>query len=444
MQRRDLWAAVLLIAAAAPASAGDAPLELDLRKAIELALAPAGNARVQLAEESRAQARERSRQARAALLPNLEASLSQQSQTRNLEAFGIRFETTIPGFGIPASVGPFNVFDARATMTQTIFDFGAIRRHQASKAGIGAADAEAETVRDQVAQQAANLYLAALRAETGVEAARANVALAEELVQLATNQKTAGTGTGVEVTRARVQLSNEHQRLLVAENERRQAHLQLLKWIGLPLESELRLTEQLGYAKPEAPSPEEALGKAIEARADIRAQRKREAAARLNHSAVKMERLPSLVGFADYGSIGSSINHAIPTRTYGASLRLPLFDGGRREARRAESRSQYEQERIRTADLKRQVELEIRLALDNLRSSDEQVLVSREGLKQAEEELAQAQRRYEAGVASSIEVTDAQTRLARARDNHIAALFLFNKAGIDLRQAMGTVRGLLH
>jgi outer membrane protein TolC len=163
----------------------------------------------------------------------------------------------------------------------------------------------------------------------------------------------------------------------------------------------------------------------------------------LSYSAVKLERLPSLAAFGDYGSSGSSINNSVPTRTYGASLRIPIFDGGRRDARRAESASLYRQEKIRTADLRDQIELDVRLALDSLRSADAQVKAAEEGLKLAQNELAQAQRRYKAGVTNSIEVTDAQTRLQRALDNRINALYNYNVARIDLGTAMGTIRSML-
>ncbi|MGD0201945.1 MAG: TolC family protein, partial [Bryobacteraceae bacterium] len=96
-----------------------------------------------------------------------------------------------------------------------------------------------------------------------------------------------------------------------------------------------------------------------------------------------------------------------------------------------------------TADLRQQVELEIRLALDNLHSSGDQLKVAEEGLQQAEREVAQAQRRYEAGVATSLEPIDAQTRLARARDNRIAALLAYNIARISLAQAMGAIRQVI-
>ena len=66
--------------------------------------------------------------------------------------------------------------------------------------------------------------------------------------------------------------------------------------------------------------------------------------------------------------------------------------------------------------------------------------VSKEGLELSQNELAQARRRYEGGVANSVEVTDAQTRLERARDNQTAALYAYNVARIDLAQAMGKVR----
>jgi outer membrane protein TolC len=66
--------------------------------------------------------------------------------------------------------------------------------------------------------------------------------------------------------------------------------------------------------------------------------------------------------------------------------------------------------------------------------------VAEEGLALAESELAQARRRYEAGVANGIEVTDAQTRLERARDSRIGALVSYNLAWLDLNAAMGTTR----
>jgi len=419
-------------------------LELSLSRAVELALAPDGNARARLAAEAVRQAETRAAQARSALLPNLEGSVAEQNQTRNLAAFGLKVSVPIPGFQFPELVGPFSTFDARLSLGQSILDLSAIRRYQSARVVTQAAGEEKEAAFDQVARLVALQYLAAQRAAARLEAAEADVKLAESLLDLAANQKSAGTGTGIEVTRARVQLAQARQQLLLASNDRRQAELELLRTIGLPLTTPIRLTD--GLAAPVASDIDvrKAVDEAFSRRHDWLAQQKREESARLAWSSARFERLPTLAGFADYGSIGTSINNALPTRTYGVALRVPLFDGGRRDARRSEARSQYEQERVRSLDLRRQIELEVNLALDDLQSAEEQVKVAQEGLAQVQAELEQAQRRYQAGVTSSLEVTDAQTRLARARDNYIAALFLYNRARLDLWQATGELRSRLN
>jgi outer membrane protein len=294
-----------------------------------------------------------------------------------------------------------------------------------------------------VTAQVARAYLAAVRADADVEAAQANIALAQAVVKQAEDQKAAGTGTGIEITRARVQLANDRQRLLQAQNASRATHLRLLRAIGMRLDIDVQLTDKLEYVPVDAVTLQQARDKAMQERSDYKAQREREDAARLSASGTKLERLPSVQAFGDYGSIGAGPDNALPTRTYGVSLRVPVFDGGRRDARRAESASQYRQEKTRTNDLKEQIELDVRLALDELRSAEEQVTVAKEGLELAGNELAQARRRYEAGVAGSLEITDAQTRLERARDNQIAALYQYNVAHIDMAQAMGNVRSVV-
>jgi outer membrane protein TolC len=439
-----------LLFSAAPLSAqGEAiqtrpaVLRLNLKQAVDLALGPEGSARIRLAEELIRQAEARSAQSRAALLPNLDATVSQQSVTRNLAAFGIRVQLPIPGFSFPVFVGPFNVFDARATASQTVFDLSSFRRYQAAKAGISHAEAEREGAQDEVREQVARAYLAVLRAEAAVEAAQANTTLAQSLLELASDQKAAGTGTGIEITRANVQLANEKQRLLSAETERTRAQLQLLRTIGLDLDATLQLDERLAYVPVPPIPPQQAVRIALDARADWKAQQKRETTARLSLSATRLERIPSVNLFADYGSIGTGIDNALPTRTYGFTVRVPVFDGGRRDARRGESSSVLRQEQIRTRDLRAQIEMEIRIALASLQSASEQVKTSEEGFALAQDELARAERRYKSGFGSSIEVTDAQTRVERARENRIAALFNHNLARIDLSSALGTLEDFI-
>ena len=425
------------------APAQSVPLRLSLKRAVEIAISPEGNANVQMAAEAVFQAESRSTEARAAFLPDLEGAAGEQSVVRSLGALGLTTIALPFGLKVPTVVGPYNVIDIRATGAET-FDFSSIRRFQASRSGVRAAMAERDNTENAVAAVAARTYLAALRAEADLEAVTADVALAKAVLTQAENQKAAGTGTGIEITRAKVQLSNEQQRELVAENQRRKARFELLRALGLRLDADIELTDKLSYIPVDPLTIEQARAEALKSREDFKAQQDRQETARLTASAVKFERLPSVSAFGDYGTTGEGGNTPmLPTRTYGMTLRVPVFDGGRRDARRSEAASQFRDQKARTRDLRDQIELELRNALDSLDSAKGQIQVAQEGLALAASELAQARRRYEAGVTNGIEVTDAQTRIERARDNQISALFNYNLARIDLGQAMGILLRLI-
>lgn len=413
-------------------------LHLTLRHAVEIAMED--SARVRIATELARQADTRVSQARAPLLPSLDAFVSQSNATRNLQALGLRLTSPIPGFDIPTFVGPFDVFDVRATGTQTIVDLPVLRRYQAAKADRGAARNEVDAAAEESAASVARAYVAALRSGAELQAVRANIALAEAILGQAEDLKTAGAGTGMEVTRSQVQLASERQRLIVVENAGRRARLELLRATGLSLDTEIVLDDALEYRGIDPQTMRDALQRALTERPDYRAQLERVSSAKLAVSATKLERVPSVSLFGDYGSIGTSAASALATRTYGVIARIPIFDGGSRDARRAEATSQQQVEQVRTADLEKQIALEVLIALDSIRSAGEEVQVAREGLSLAEAELEQARRRYSAGVAPSLEITEAQRELARARDNLVVALFHHTQARIDLGRATGTLR----
>ena len=422
----------------APLMAAD--LRLSLKEAVDLALSQEGNAAVQVAEEMIREIQARSHHLRAPLLPNLEASVSETSQVRNLEAFGLQ---PMGLFRPPDKVGPFAIFDARATVTQTIVNLGAFRRYEASKVALTAAETEKASTEDRIAAQVARTYLTALRHRARLDTATANVQLAEALLELAQNQKDAGTGTGIEVTRARVQLSNQRYLQLAAQQQQRQAVLTLLKQIGANLNDNLVLTETLEHRPVEVTGASRATALALQSRSDLQAQLQKEEEADLDHRATRLDRMPSLSGFADYGAIGNRINDSFATWSLGVSLRLPLFDGGRHQANQAQAQSRLRRQQIQTQDLRQQIELEVRVALDGLRVAEQQIQSATEGLRLAEQELEQARRRYRAGITNSLEVTDAQTRLERARENHIEALFNYSLGRINLGEALGTIRSML-
>jgi outer membrane protein TolC len=435
--------AVLLLPLISLAQETPPVLQVSLKRAVEIALSPDGNNRVQLAVESIRIAEGQSAEARAAFLPSVDGTASYRNFTQNLAAFGISSQSFgLPGvvLPIPTVVGPINVYDMRLSGSLNILDASSIRRYQAARSAVQAAKADAQGTKDQVADQVARAYMTVIRAEAALESAQSNLKLSEELLRLAQNQKTAGTGTGIEVTRAQSQLANDRQGLEVSRNDVDRARLNLLRLIGVRLDGSIELTDRMTYVPVDLVSPEQAWSTAQTNRADLKAQQEREKSARLSYSAVKWESAPSIGASGDYGTIGAQTDHLLPTHTAEIALRVPIFDGGRRQARRAESFAEYRQEQIRARDLRQQAELEIRQALDSIRSAQAEVTAANEGIQLADQELAQARRRYQAGVTTSVEVTDAQARLERARQNQVNALFNYNIARVDLSSATGTIQ----
>ncbi len=406
-------------------------LRLSLRDAVEAALD--NNPNVRLFKERVLEAGGVARTRLGALLPNLSGQVNQRSQTFNLGAFGI------PGGGV---VGPFNPFDARATLVQNLFSLSLIQRWRAARTGIEVATLDAEATKRDIMATVGLLYMEALRAEAAVKASEANIELNRQLLKLAQDRKAAGLATGLDVTRAQVQLENEKQRLLVAQNQSDRTKLNLIRSIGIDFEINLILTDKLRLVELETQTPTEALQVARENRVELEAQARRQKLASLTLSSVTHERIPSLSASGDYGFIGLGIENTLPTRTLGVTLSVPLYDGGQREGRISESRSQVRQEQIRMKDVSDQVTLEVRDALLTIASAKQQVLVSQDGLRLALRELELARERFAVGVANNVEVTNAQTSVARARDNVIEALFNFNAARINLARAQGQMNSL--
>lgn len=415
-------------------------LKLSLRDAIQAAID--NNVNVRLLKERIAAAQAQANTSFGALMPNVSGYVSGRSQTVNLGAFGLPPDR-LAGLGLRRSVtDPFEVYDARATLVQNIFSLNLIQRWRAAKSGVDVANLEAEVTKRDVMATVGLLYIEALRADEAVKARQADIDLAQQLVKLAKDRKTAGVATGLDVTREEVQLENDRQRLLVAQNDQESARLNLIRALGIDFEVRVVLTDELRFVPMEAQRAEEALTIAKEQRLELRAQESRQKLVALSLSSVTSERIPSLSLAGDYGWIGLKPEDALATRSIGLIFSIPIFDGGQRESRISEIRSRVRQESIRMKDVSDQVNLEVRSALLTLESSQQQVAVAQKGIDLAGKELTFARDRFTAGLTTNIEVTNAQTSMARARDNLIEALFRFNASQINLARAKGEIEQL--
>jgi outer membrane protein TolC len=438
-----LSAAVVLIltgvasprATAAEAVQAPPELRLSLHDAIQAAID--NNVNVRMLRERIAAAQSAANTSLGALLPNVSGYATGRNQTVNLAAFGIP-QAGLSALGLSGGVTqPFDVYDARASLVQNIFSLSLIQRWRAARTGVDVASLEAEVTKRDVMATSGLLYMEAIRAEAAVKARQADIELSQQLLKLAQDRKKAGVATGLDVTREEVQLENTRQRLLVAQNDQESAKLNVIRALGIDFDVQLILTDELSLVNVAPQSPTDALLAAHENRTELKAQITRQKLASLSLSSVTSERIPSLSFNGDYGWIGLKPDDALATRSVGLMLSVPIFDGGQREGRISENRSRVRQESIRMKDVSDQITLEVRNALLTLDSSRQQVAVAEKGIELAMKELTFARDRFAAGLATNIEVTNAQTSVARARDNLIEALFRFNASRINLARAKG-------
>ena len=431
-------------AASAQQPGADSTVRLTLGDAVRLAARQ--NAAVGGALARVDAARARVTQRRADLLPNVSAAIAERGATTNSATFPIDFPTA-PGqqplFDPRGTIlGPVNALDARARVAQTLFDPAARTRVETARSGVAAASADVASIADIVAGNAANAYLAVLRADAVYSARVADSTLAAELLGIAQDQLRAGTGIALDVTRARSQLTGARTQLIVARNERDRTRVDLARALGLPL-VRLELTDALASLPSAAPTSEAAaLDAASHNRKDIQALDLQVKAARQQASAIRDERLPTIGLFADEGLSQRNGRSYLPTYDWGIQLSLPIFDGFRREGRVTEQVSAARDLEIRAKDLRAQVDADVRSATLNLRSSGEAVEAARERLSLAEQEVAQARERFQAGVAGNADVITASITLNTARTQLVDALTSYQVSRVALARAQGSIATL--
>ena len=410
-------------------------LTLTLSEAVDLALK--NNLQTRLARERMAEASAAKGLARSALLPNLHGSAYQMDLTVNLAAMGFS-PRNLPGIPIPMFVGPFNRFDARVQLAQSIFNLSSLRRFQASRHAAMAAGYVERQAAQLVTAAAALGYLQVLEAEQAVAAAEADLQLAQRLLDLARSRREAGVATGVDVARAETRLAGQQVRLAQARTQLDTARLNLLRVIGAPLSAELSLSEKLRFSAEPLPDVQKAVEQALADRADVRAMREQLHAAEAEYRAALGGWLPSISFFGDYGSSGLRPNELnLPTRSVGLRLDVPLFNGGRTRAEIQLAASHRRQVQAQWEDLRVAVEKEVREALEHLTVRAQQVRAAESALKLAERELELAQDRFRNGLADNVEVIQAQTALENARRDWVAGLALYNMARLNLAVATG-------
>src|SRR5277367_4495745 len=237
-----------------------------------------------------------------ALLPHVTASPAVAESEINLAQLGI---TSIAGAMIPPSDGPFSYFDARVTVTQSLFDWKSINSTRAATQNLKSAEYTFKDARDLVVLAVGYTYLQAIADEARIDTAEAQVKTAQALFDQANDKVNAGTSPAIDGLRANVELQTRQQQLIQAKNNLAIQKLTVARVIGLAPGQEFELTDKSPYQPLDSPTMEEALKRAYVARSDYLAAMTDVRAAEFSRKAAVAGYLPSLAFNADVGTAGS-------------------------------------------------------------------------------------------------------------------------------------------
>jgi outer membrane protein len=369
---------------------------------------------------------------RADLLPNIAGRGTVTRQTLNLSEFGI-----------PAASGvtdPFTIINLQIRASQTVFDASAIARLRAGRDTAVAAGLDAQAVGEISGATAGLAYLQVLSAEETVRAREADSTVAADLLSQAQKLVQAGVNPAIDATRSQVSFAAVRTQLEIARNTESRSRLDLVRALDLPSSTRLELSDSLGEAPLDIPrEPDQAARFAREHRSELAAERARTTAARRNLSAIRYENLPSLSVNGGYVESGRSANDLAGSYNLQLLLSVPILDGFRRQGRAREQSARLEIQEIRERDLTNRVETEARQAALDLSSAEQQVVIARERVGLAERELREAEERFRAGVAGSVETTNAQSAVIAARDALIQARVNYGTARVSAYRALGVI-----
>ena len=369
-----------------------------------------------------------------ALLPHVNAAPAVVDSKINLGQLGL---TSFGGVPLPPSVGPFSYFDARVSVSQSLFDWKSINNARAASQSLKSAEYNFKDARDLVVLAVGYTYLQAIADEARIETAEAQVKTAQALYDQAKDQVDAGTSPEIDGLRAKVELQTREQQLIQAKNNYAIQKLTVARVIGLAPGQEFDLTDKSPYHPFEGITLDEALKRAYASRSDYLAAMTDVRAAEFSRKAAIAGYLPSLSFNADVGEGGAHPSTATTVFDVRGTLSIPIFQGGSVHGDVLQADARLEQSRERLDNLRAQIDADVRTALFNLESSAKQVAVARSNIDLAEETLRQSGDRFTAGVTDTVEVVQSQEAVASAHEQYISSLYSYNFAKISLARALG-------
>lgn len=327
-------------------------------------------------------------------------------------------------------------FSGGAALRQNIYDFG--RTGTQVKIQRYAFDASRMDLRDTTDRIILNVreaYYGVLRTGRNREVAQEVVRQFEQHLAQAKGFFEVGLKPKFDVTKAEVDLSTARLDQIRAENSYRLAWVTLKNAMGVPTAPEFRVVDNLSFLKYDL-SLDRAVARAYENRPDLHSTLFQGRAAEQSVELARKGYYPTVTGSASYTVAGERMP-LDEGWNVGAVVSFPLFSGFLTKHQVNEAKATLNVVRANEQSLRQLILLEIQQAFLNLKEAEDRIATAELTVRQARENLDIANGRYEAGVGSPIEVTDALTAFSNAETAYTGALYDYKIAQANIERAMG-------
>jgi outer membrane protein TolC len=369
-------------------------------------------------------------------LPRLDASTDYTALSEPPSAFIL---------GSAIQTAEKNVWRARLTAEQTIFDFGRTSsRVDQADARIDNAVRQEGLARERQALDVISAFLSAKRAEELRQVAEESLATAKDHRRVAGDQYDFGVVAKNDVLAADVQVANAESVLIVAENQVDLSRSRLALRMGYPGDRSVAPAPGPFPVPPEAAPPlSESLRAALEKRNELLAQgaiiREGEAAV----SAARTEFAPTFFGQGGYSYETNNLNPHKSVFSILLGGKVNLFSGFADEASLRQARLTVDRRKDALGKLQDEIALEVKAAHLFVAEAEKRKAVAEVAVARAEENLRIQNDRYKEGLAISTEVLDAQTLLTRAKVDRQNAAYDLHESRYRLLAARGELLDFL-
>lgn len=403
-----------------PSSVPGAPIRLTRTDAEKMALA--NNPRIRISQLIARVQHEAVRERRADELPNLNG---------NLTGVAAEEASRISSGSLTAS-RLLNHAGGGVQLSQLITDFGRTNNLIASaKLQEKARLSDAEASRADIVLVTDQIFYGVIEAQETLKVARQTVAARQTLTDQVSALATAKLRSELDLSFAQVNLSQAKLLTLDAQNNLDAAKAALSSVLGFDRQADFDLIDDSTSLPALAPDADALIAQAIQSRPDLQALRFTEQAAQKFSKAQRDQKLPTISALGVVGGTPTGSSTYFNANWYGAvgaNMSVPIFNGFRFSSQAAEASLQAQAAVERTRLLRDEVVRDVRTAWLNANTALQRVTVAAELLKQANTALELAQTRYDLGLSSIVELSQAQLQQTQAAIGNANARSQYNVA----------------